>query len=59
MAEMCVEIGYVPTVCGSGEEALQAMASEGAHFPLVLCDVHLPGISGVDVLKQLRASNRP
>jgi CheY-like chemotaxis protein len=27
---------------------------EGRRFQLVLCDVHLPGISGVDVLKEFR-----
>ena len=50
---MCSTCGYVPTLCETGEEALSLLRG-GKRFQLVLCDVHLPGISGVDVLKEFR-----
>ncbi|KAL1495139.1 hypothetical protein AB1Y20_017005 [Prymnesium parvum] len=58
MSEMCEEVGYRPTICASGEEALERIQQEKRAFPLILCDVHLPGISGVDVLKKLREAGQ-
>ena len=40
------------TVCGSGEDGLQRLAAE--NFDLVILDIMLPGISGLDALKQIR-----
>ena len=40
------------TVCGTGEQGLQRLAS--GKFDLVILDIMLPGISGIDALKQLR-----
>jgi DNA-binding response OmpR family regulator len=45
--------GYRVTAVASGEEALQAVSSR--HFALLLVDVMLPGISGFEVCRQLRA----
>lgn len=45
--------GYCVTAVASGEEALQAVAAR--HYALLLVDVMLPGISGFDVCRQLRA----
>ncbi len=46
------EAGFAVLTCGSGEEALAA-AKE--HLPsLVLLDLHLPGISGLVVCRQLK-----
>ncbi len=38
--------------CGSAEEALEALAREPAD--LVLSDLHMPGLSGLDLLARLR-----
>ena len=46
------EQGFAVTACETGPEGL-AHARSG-NFEVVLLDVHLPGLSGVDVLKQLR-----
>ncbi len=43
------------TVCGSGEDGLQRLASE--KFDLIILDIMLPGISGLDALKQIRQSS--
>jgi sigma-B regulation protein RsbU (phosphoserine phosphatase) len=44
--------GYRVTVCAGGLEALEAAAA--APFDLVLLDVMMPGLSGVEVLRELR-----
>ncbi len=43
------------TVCGSGENGLQRLAC--GNFDLVILDIMLPGISGLDALKQIRQSS--
>jgi len=40
------------TACHSGEDGLQALAAED--FDLLILDIMLPGMSGLDVLKKLR-----
>jgi two-component system response regulator AtoC len=47
-----MEHGYTTSEAGSGEEALQGIQS-GA-YDLVLLDMRLPGMTGLDVLRQLR-----
>ncbi|HNW39821.1 MAG TPA: response regulator [Candidatus Omnitrophota bacterium] len=42
----------VPVTCGSGEEALALLKKET--FDVVLLDIKLSGISGLDVLKDIR-----
>ena len=44
--------GYTVTACKTGEDGLQAMESE--EFDLVLTDLRMPGIDGMDVLKHIR-----
>ncbi len=49
--------GYQPMECGSGEEALDAIAGNRAPTPelgAVVLDVGLPGIDGLTVLAKLR-----
>ena len=43
-------LGYITQTAATGEEGLHAI--ERATFDLILCDLRLPGISGLDVLKQ-------
>ena len=42
---------------GSGEEALERCAAE--HFDLLVLDFRMPGLSGLDVAKKLRADGYP
>ncbi len=44
--------GHSATTVRSGEEVLTAIESE--RFDAVIIDLHMPGISGLDVLKQVR-----
>lgn len=43
------------TVCGTGEDGLQRLAS--GDFDLIILDIMLPGISGLDALKEIRQSS--
>ncbi len=49
------EAGYITSWAANGEESLNLLHSNG--FDLVLLDVRMPGISGVDVLQRLRSDN--
>lgn len=44
--------GHRITCVNGGEEVLDAL--ESSSFDAVICDLHMPGISGLDLLKQLR-----
>ena len=47
--------GYEVTVASSGEEGVQAFTAD--HTDLALVDVVLPGIDGIEVLRQIRKVN--
>jgi DNA-binding NtrC family response regulator len=45
--------GYEVEIAGSGEQALQILSKQS--FSLMLCDVRMPGLTGVQVVPQARA----
>ncbi len=51
--------GFMVTACGNGRDALQSIqrAPEGGGYGLVVLDLMLPGLGGLDVCRQLRAAN--
>ena len=51
LAEYLSQEGFTVAACGSGEEAV-ALAGERS-FDVVLCDLHLPGIDGIETLDRL------
>ena len=48
--------GYGVTICESGEEALSLF--HVAHFDLVILDWMLPGISGIEVCRDIRKTDK-
>lgn len=46
--------GYLTTCAATGEEGIEKISS--GSFDLILCDLRLPGISGLDILNQRRDS---
>jgi two-component system, NtrC family, response regulator AtoC len=46
-------LGYSVSTAASGDEGLKAI--EAGSFDLVMCDLRLPGISGLDVLEQKKS----
>jgi len=51
--------GFAVQACGNGRDALQLLqrAPEGQGFSLVVLDLMLPGLGGLDVCRQLRQHN--
>ena len=52
LSRRLMQHGYTVSMAASGAEALAAL--EQSAFDLVLLDVEMPGMSGIDVLEQLR-----
>jgi response regulator RpfG family c-di-GMP phosphodiesterase len=52
LAEMLRQHDYSCLGCQSSQEALHLMDTHG--FDIVLCDVHMPGMSGMDLLRVVR-----
>ncbi|HEY9573261.1 MAG TPA: response regulator transcription factor [Pusillimonas sp.] len=55
LREFLVEQGYAVDWLTDGEQALGAIAGQG--YDLLLLDLNLPGQSGLDILRKLRAGN--
>src|SRR5262245_39694709 len=55
LAEYLGQEGFDVEVCASGEEALTRTADR--RFEVVLCDVQLPGMDGLDLLGKLLRMN--
>ena len=53
--------GHHVTLCSDGQEALDLATSKEADFDLILTDFRLPGLGGLELLKQLhqQAPQRP
>ncbi len=52
LTQKCTEYGYQSVEAESGEEALRAL--QGESVDAVLLDVHLPDMSGIEVLEKLK-----
>lgn len=55
--EILGAFGHTTVLAASGPEALERLSVEA--FDAVLMDIHMPGMSGVEVIAQLRASKGP
>jgi CheY-like chemotaxis protein len=53
---LLLEQEYQVDVALTGQEAL-AKLSSGAHFDAVLCDLMMPGMSGIELFRILRATS--
>src|SRR5262245_25175326 len=58
LSELLQEAGHKVATAGDGPEALDILG-EGADFDLVLLDVGLPSMSGLDVLARVRNLESP
>ena len=47
--------GYEVTLAANAEEAIELL--QKSHQDLIITDLHMPGISGIDLLKKVRAED--
>ena len=52
LVEFLSQEGFTVVACARGEEALER--AEERRFDIVLCDVHLPGLDGLELLDRLQ-----
>ncbi|WP_309087212.1 response regulator [Phenylobacterium sp.] len=55
--EILTAFGHAAVMASSGREALERLATEA--FDVVLLDIHMPEMSGLEVIERLRASPGP
>lgn len=55
--EILTAFGHIAIMASSGREALEHLGSEA--FDVVLMDIHMPEMSGLEVVERLRASVGP
>jgi two-component system OmpR family response regulator len=48
------QCGYEVTIAANGSEALAALHHRSGRFRLVVCDVMMPGMSGLELVRHLR-----
>jgi len=52
LSHLLSQVGYNVKICPSGEQALELL--EKQPFDLIISDLFLPGISGIDIIKQIK-----
>ena len=55
VAKSLYDAGYEVDTCYDGEEALECILSE--EYDLIVLDLNLPGMDGMEILKELRQKN--
>ncbi|HEV8247292.1 MAG TPA: EAL domain-containing protein [Polyangiaceae bacterium] len=55
-ARILSHAGYEVTACSDGSEAMQAI--EGGHFDVILSDISMPHLDGIQLLRKVREHDR-
>lgn len=54
MEEICHQIGYQNEMVESGVQCLKLLQEQPARADVILMDIHMPGLSGLDVCETIR-----
>lgn len=57
LEQYLVRLGYAVEACGSAAQALELFDRAPREYALVLTDLHLPGMSGQELITQLLRAN--
>jgi len=57
LTEILGEEGHEVESVGNGDDALKSLSSE--EYDVILLDIKLPGMSGIEIYKQLQNSSKP
>ena len=52
--DMIIDLGHAPLLVTNSEDALSALANGAGEFEVVIIDVMLPGMSGIDLSEEIR-----
>ncbi len=55
-ASLLRRFGYEVTICGGGEQALELLAAEPTAWALILSDLNMPRLTGLDLVRRVRAA---
>ena len=55
LKDMLDDMGYETFICSSGKDVLPII--ENIYFDLLLLDINMPDLSGIDVIRELRKRN--
>ena len=51
---MCNELGYQCMIASNGEQAIEVVTANGGEIGIVLMDIHMPILSGLDATTSIR-----
>jgi len=57
VARLLERLGYVPTTCAGADDALERLAHERGAFDLILTDLTMPKMNGVELAQRILVSN--
>ena len=52
--QMLIQLGYQPTLCSRASDALEVFREDPARFRLLLTDQIMPGLTGLELTRELR-----
>lgn len=56
MKRLCEQLGHACVAVEDGEGCLEEVTGNAASYAMILLDIHMPRLSGVEVVSELRAS---
>ena len=57
MTEMCDELGYVCETVPGGRECIELVDRDPARFDIIMMDIHMPRVSGLDANTHIRSAD--